>query len=137
MCLTGEVPCDLSIFGRTLKRYSETNSVADRKRSERPRKQRYVRMGIEQDFTFKQKAYITIHFDFDIESERKTTDDDAMLFDVIIGLNVLIQGETIINENGVIIRNKPKCTEEVATLSVLPINLSPDDIEINIASDIP
>ncbi|GFW39983.1 retrovirus-related Pol polyprotein from transposon 297 [Trichonephila clavipes] len=63
--------------------------------------------------------------------------DDAMLFDVIIGLNVLIQGETIINENGIAIKNKPKCTKEVATLSALPINLSPDDIEINIAPDIP
>ncbi|GFV61468.1 hypothetical protein TNCV_2938101 [Trichonephila clavipes] len=48
-----------------------------------------------------------------------------------------MQGETIINENDVIMRNKPKCTEEVATLSVLPINLSPDDIEINIVPDIP
>ncbi|GFV64083.1 transposon Tf2-6 polyprotein [Trichonephila clavipes] len=63
--------------------------------------------------------------------------DDAMLYDVIIGLNVLMQGETIINENGITIRNKPKCTKEVANLSVLPINLSPDDIEINIAPDIP
>ncbi|GFY20196.1 elongation factor 2 [Trichonephila clavipes] len=42
--------------------------------------------------------------------------DDAMLYDVIIGLNVLMQ---------------------VANLSVLPINLSPDDIEISIAPDIP
>ncbi|GFT90611.1 elongation factor 2 [Trichonephila clavipes] len=48
--------------------------------------------------------------------------DDAMLYDVI---------------NGITIRNKPKCTKEVANLSVLPINLSPDDIEINIGPDIP
>ncbi|GFU93208.1 translational elongation factor-2 [Trichonephila clavipes] len=34
-------------------------------------------------------------------------------------------------------RNKFKCTKEIANLSVLPINLSPDDIEINIAPDIP
>ncbi|GFV04276.1 elongation factor 2 [Trichonephila clavipes] len=47
-----------------------------------------------------------------------------------------MQGETIINENGVTIRNKPKCTKEVANLSVLPIELSPADIEINIAQDI-
>ncbi|GFV16509.1 transposon Tf2-6 polyprotein [Trichonephila clavipes] len=64
-------------------------------------------------------------------------DDDAMLFDVIIGLNVLMQGETIINANGITMKNKPKYTKKVATLSVLPINLSPDDIEINIAPDIP
>ncbi|GFT20774.1 retrovirus-related Pol polyprotein from transposon 297 [Trichonephila clavipes] len=64
-------------------------------------------------------------------------DDDDMLYDVIIGLNVLMQGETIINENGITIKNKPKCTKEVANLSVLPIKLSPDDIEINIAPDIP
>ncbi|GFX90145.1 elongation factor 2 [Trichonephila clavipes] len=60
-----------------------------------------------------------------------------MLINVINGLDVLMQGETIINENGITIKNKPKCTKEVATLSVLPINLSPDDIEINIAPDIP
>ncbi|GFV81330.1 elongation factor 2 [Trichonephila clavipes] len=59
-----------------------------------------------------------------------------MLYDVIIGLNVLMQGETIINENDITIKNKPKCTKEVANLSVLPIKLSPDDIEINIAPDI-
>ncbi|GFT69091.1 transposon Tf2-6 polyprotein [Trichonephila clavipes] len=64
-------------------------------------------------------------------------DDDAMLFDVIIGLNVLMQGETMIIENGITIKNKPKCIKEVATLSVLPINISPDDIEINLAPDIP
>ncbi|GFY09037.1 transposon Ty3-G Gag-Pol polyprotein [Trichonephila clavipes] len=38
---------------------------------------------------------------------------------------------------GVTIKNKPKGTEEVATLNVLPINLSHDDFEINIAPDIP
>ncbi|GFY72616.1 transposon Ty3-G Gag-Pol polyprotein [Trichonephila inaurata madagascariensis] len=48
-----------------------------------------------------------------------------------------LSGETIINENCVTIKNKPKCTEEVATLSVVPINLSPDDFEISIAPDIP
>ncbi|GFX86342.1 retrovirus-related Pol polyprotein from transposon 297 [Trichonephila clavipes] len=62
--------------------------------------------------------------------------DDAMLYDVIIGLNVLMQGETIINENCITIRNKPKCTNEVANLSVLPIKLSPVDNEVNIAPDI-
>ncbi|GFU51281.1 hypothetical protein TNCV_3523481 [Trichonephila clavipes] len=34
------------------------------------------------------------------------------------------------------LKNKPKFTEEAATLFVLPINLSPDDFEINIAPDI-
>ncbi|GFR22762.1 elongation factor 2 [Trichonephila clavata] len=60
-----------------------------------------------------------------------------MSYDVIIGLNVLMKGVTIINENGVRIKNKSKCTEEVTTLSILPINLSPDDFENNIAPDIP
>ncbi|GFY68822.1 hypothetical protein TNIN_403981 [Trichonephila inaurata madagascariensis] len=46
-----------------------------------------------------------------------------------------MQGEIVINENGDIIKNKPKCTEE--DLSVLSINLSSDDFEINIAPDIP
>ncbi|GFU31558.1 CCHC-type domain-containing protein [Trichonephila clavipes] len=62
--------------------------------------------------------------------------DDAMFYDAIIGLNVLMQGQTIINENGVTFENKSKCTEEAATLSVLPINLSPEDFEINTAPDI-
>ncbi|GFT69714.1 elongation factor 2 [Trichonephila clavipes] len=48
-----------------------------------------------------------------------------------------MQDETIINGNDVAIKNKPKCTEEVATLSVLPINFSPNDFEINIVSEIP
>ncbi|GFV43515.1 hypothetical protein TNCV_4592391 [Trichonephila clavipes] len=48
-----------------------------------------------------------------------------------------MQRETIINGNGVTIKNKPTCTEEVFTLSILPINLPPDDIEINISPDIP
>ncbi|GFY66113.1 elongation factor 2 [Trichonephila inaurata madagascariensis] len=70
------------------------------------------------------------------EFKCNVVDDDAMFYDVIIGLNVLMQDKTKINENGITIRNKPKCTEELPTLSVLPINLSPDDIEINIAPDI-
>ncbi|GFY47329.1 elongation factor 2 [Trichonephila inaurata madagascariensis] len=64
-------------------------------------------------------------------------DDDAMLYDVIIRLNVLMQGETIMNENGFTIKNKLKCPEEVATLSVFPINLSLDDFEISFAPEIP
>ncbi|GFV56192.1 hypothetical protein TNCV_3265991 [Trichonephila clavipes] len=48
-----------------------------------------------------------------------------------------MQGETIINENCTTIRNKPKCTREVANLHVLPIYICPDDIQINIAPDIP
>ncbi|GFW64977.1 transposon Tf2-6 polyprotein [Trichonephila clavipes] len=81
------------------------------------------------------KYYIQID-DLKCNVEICVVNNDAMLYDVIIGLNVLMQGETIINENGVSIRNKPKCTKEVATLSVLPINLSPDDIEKYIAPDI-
>ncbi|GFY58328.1 hypothetical protein TNIN_268111 [Trichonephila inaurata madagascariensis] len=45
--------------------------------------------------------------------------------------------ETIMNENGVTIKNKLKCPETVATLSVFPINLSLDGFEINFAPDIP
>ncbi|GFQ97147.1 hypothetical protein TNCT_178011 [Trichonephila clavata] len=45
-------------------------------------------------------------------------------------------GEIIVNENGDTIKNAPKCTEEFATLPVLPINLSTDVFEINIAPDI-
>ncbi|GFV29409.1 hypothetical protein TNCV_438281 [Trichonephila clavipes] len=64
-------------------------------------------------------------------------DGDVMFYDTIIGLNVLMQGETIINENGVTIKNKHKCTEKVITSSVLPICVYSDDFEINIAPDIP
>ncbi|GFR10793.1 CCHC-type domain-containing protein [Trichonephila clavata] len=75
-------------------------------------------------------------WEFKCNADICVVDDDTMSYDVIIGLNALMQGETIINENGVTIKNKPKCTEEVATLSVLPINLSPDDFENHIAADI-
>ncbi|GFY43526.1 elongation factor 2 [Trichonephila inaurata madagascariensis] len=51
-------------------------------------------------------------------------------------IHYVIKGETI-NENCVTIKNKPKCTEEAANLSVLPINLSPNDFETNIAPDVP
>ncbi|GFQ92107.1 hypothetical protein TNCT_442561 [Trichonephila clavata] len=64
-------------------------------------------------------------------------DDDVIFYDLIIGLNVLMKGETRIDKNGVTIKNKPKCYEEVATLSVLPINLSPDGFEINTATELP
>ncbi|GFU55472.1 hypothetical protein TNCV_2812881 [Trichonephila clavipes] len=58
-----------------------------------------------------------------------------MFYDATIELNVLTQGETINNENGVTIKNKLKCTEEVVTLSVLPINLS-HNFEINITPNV-
>ncbi|GFX18411.1 hypothetical protein TNCV_4307121 [Trichonephila clavipes] len=58
--------------------------------------------------------------------------------DEFLGLrsDTIDQGETINNENDVTIKNKPKCIEEVDTLSVLPIYLSPHDFEINILPDI-
>ncbi|GFY59324.1 hypothetical protein TNIN_314051 [Trichonephila inaurata madagascariensis] len=60
-----------------------------------------------------------------------------LFYDVIIGLIALMQVETIINKNNIAIKNKHKCTEEITTLSVLTINSSPDDFEINIDPDIP
>ncbi|GFQ65312.1 transposon Tf2-6 polyprotein [Trichonephila clavata] len=75
--------------------------------------------------------------EFKCNVEICVVDDDIMSYDVIIGLYVLMQGETIINENGVTIKNKPNCIEEISNLSVLPVNLSTDDFENNIAPDIP
>ncbi|GFR05739.1 transposon Tf2-6 polyprotein [Trichonephila clavata] len=75
--------------------------------------------------------------EFKCNVEICVVDDDIMSYDVIIGLNILMQGETIINENSVRIKNKPICIEEFSNLSVLPINLFPDDFENNIAPDIP
>ncbi|GFQ70904.1 retrovirus-related Pol polyprotein from transposon 297 [Trichonephila clavata] len=75
--------------------------------------------------------------EFECNVEICVVDNDIMSYDVIIGLNVLMQVETIINENGATIKNKPKCTEEFTTLSVLPINLPPHDFENNIAPDVP
>ncbi|GFY46007.1 elongation factor 2 [Trichonephila inaurata madagascariensis] len=47
-------------------------------------------------------------------------DDDAMFYDVIIGLNALMHGETINKENGFTIKNKPKCNENSKNKSITP-----------------
>ncbi|GBN55599.1 Retrovirus-related Pol polyprotein from transposon 297 [Araneus ventricosus] len=60
-----------------------------------------------------------------------------MSYDVIVGMNVLMQGETVINEHGIVIREKFQRIEEVDSLSVLPIDVTPNEIELNIGPDVP
>ncbi|GBL72747.1 Retrovirus-related Pol polyprotein from transposon 297 [Araneus ventricosus] len=60
-----------------------------------------------------------------------------MSYDVIVGMNVLMQGETVINENGIVIKEKFPRIEEIDSLSVLPTDVTPNEIELNIGPDIP
>ena len=59
--------------------------------------------------------------------------DDVMTHEAIIGLNVLRQGETLINENPIVVKNK-KCpkSKEINLIIVLSINLPCKETEINI-----
>ncbi|GBM10006.1 Transposon Tf2-11 polyprotein [Araneus ventricosus] len=58
-----------------------------------------------------------------------------MSYDVIVGMNVLMQGETVINENGIVVKEKSQRIEEVDSLSVLPIDVTPNEVELNIGPD--
>ncbi|GBM01283.1 Transposon Ty3-I Gag-Pol polyprotein [Araneus ventricosus] len=60
-----------------------------------------------------------------------------MSYDVIVGMNVLMEGETVINENGIVIKEKFQLIEEVDSLSVLPIDVTPNEVELNIGPDAP
>ncbi|GBL78064.1 Retrovirus-related Pol polyprotein from transposon 297 [Araneus ventricosus] len=60
-----------------------------------------------------------------------------MSYDVIVGMNVLMQGETVINEDGIVIKEKFQRIEEVDSLSVLPIDVTPNEVELNIGPDVP
>ncbi|GBN76984.1 Retrovirus-related Pol polyprotein from transposon 297 [Araneus ventricosus] len=63
--------------------------------------------------------------------------NNVMSYDVIVGMNVLMQGETVINENGIVIKEKFQRIEEVDSLSVLPIDVTPNEVELNIGPDVP
>ncbi|GBM10825.1 Retrovirus-related Pol polyprotein from transposon 297 [Araneus ventricosus] len=48
-----------------------------------------------------------------------------------------MQGETVINEDGIVIKEKFQRIEEVESLSVLPIDVTPNEVELNIGPDVP
>ncbi|GBM76159.1 hypothetical protein AVEN_47214-1, partial [Araneus ventricosus] len=75
--------------------------------------------------------------DFKCNAEICVVEDNVMSYDVIVGMNVLMQGETVINENGIVIKEKFQRMEEVDSLSVLPINVTPNEVELNIGPDVP
>ena len=56
-----------------------------------------------------------------------------MTLEVIIGLSVLRQDERLMTENDINVKNK-KCqmSEEINLITVLPINLPCNEIEINV-----
>ncbi|GBO25213.1 Retrovirus-related Pol polyprotein from transposon 297 [Araneus ventricosus] len=60
-----------------------------------------------------------------------------MSYDAIVGMNVLMQCEMVINENGIVIKEKFQRIEEVDSLSVLPIDVTPNEVELNIGPDVP
>ncbi|GFV73933.1 hypothetical protein TNCV_3453871 [Trichonephila clavipes] len=69
--IAAKVPCASTVV-KTLKRFSETNSIADRGRSGRPRKHLYVKTGYCTEFHFQTESLILANFetmDFDIKCE--------------------------------------------------------------------
>ncbi|GBM50063.1 hypothetical protein AVEN_138844-1 [Araneus ventricosus] len=75
--------------------------------------------------------------DFKCNADIYVVENNVMSYDVIVGMNVLMQGETVINEDGIVIKEKFQRIEEVDSLSVLPINLTPNEVELNIGPDVP
>ncbi|GBN95131.1 Transposon Tf2-6 polyprotein [Araneus ventricosus] len=75
--------------------------------------------------------------DFKCNADICVVENNVMSYDVIVGMNVLMQGETVINENGIVIKEKFQRIEEVESLSVLPIDVTPNEVELNIGPDVP
>ncbi|GBL87911.1 Retrovirus-related Pol polyprotein from transposon 297 [Araneus ventricosus] len=75
--------------------------------------------------------------DFKCNADIYVVENNVMSYDVIVGMNVLMQGETVINEDGIVIKEKFQRIEEVGSLSVLPIDVTPNEVELNIGPDIP
>ncbi|XP_067120962.1 uncharacterized protein [Centruroides vittatus] len=76
--------------------------------------------------------------DFKCRADVCVVANDVMTCDAIVGLNVLMQGETTINESGIIIKNKTRCVKEINCLSILPIDLTTTgEIDVNIEPDVP
>ncbi|GBL61482.1 Retrovirus-related Pol polyprotein from transposon 297, partial [Araneus ventricosus] len=75
--------------------------------------------------------------DFKCNADIYVVENNVMSYDVIVGMNVLMQGETVINEDGIVIKEKFQRIEEVDSLSVLPIDVTPNEVELNIGPDVP
>ncbi|GBN43729.1 hypothetical protein AVEN_49862-1 [Araneus ventricosus] len=75
--------------------------------------------------------------DFKCNADICVVENNVMSYDVIVGMNVLMEGETVVNENGIVIKEKFQRIEEVDSLSVLPINVTPNKVELNIRPDVP
>ncbi|GBO21406.1 Retrovirus-related Pol polyprotein from transposon 297 [Araneus ventricosus] len=75
--------------------------------------------------------------DFKCNADIYVVENNLMSYDVIVGMNVLMQGETVINEDGIVIKEKFQRIEEVDSLSVLPIDVTPNEVELNIGPDVP
>ncbi|GBL92706.1 Retrovirus-related Pol polyprotein from transposon 297 [Araneus ventricosus] len=73
--------------------------------------------------------------DFNCKADIYVVENNVMSYDVIVGMNVLMQGETVINENGIVIKEKFQRIEEVDSLSALPIDVTPNKVELNIGPD--
>ncbi|GBL70897.1 hypothetical protein AVEN_113226-1, partial [Araneus ventricosus] len=75
--------------------------------------------------------------DFKCNADIYVVENNVMSYDVIVGMNVLMQGETVINEDGIVIKERFQRIEEVDSLSVLPIDVTPNEVELNIGPDVP
>ncbi|GBM06208.1 Retrovirus-related Pol polyprotein from transposon 297, partial [Araneus ventricosus] len=82
------------------------------------------------------KGNIKIDY-FKCNADIYVVENNVMSYDVIVGMNVLMQGETVINEDGIVIKEKFPRIEEVDSLSVLPIDVTPNEVELNIGPDVP
>ncbi|GBM77993.1 Retrovirus-related Pol polyprotein from transposon 297 [Araneus ventricosus] len=75
--------------------------------------------------------------DFKCNADIYVVENNVMSYDVIVGMNVLMQGATVINEDRIVIKEKFQRIEEVDSLSVLPIDVTPSEIELNTGPDVP
>ena len=75
--------------------------------------------------------------DFKCIADVCVVENNVMSYDIIVGLNVLMQGETLINEGGITIKDKSQCVEEANPLSVLSIDVNPNEVELIIEPEVP
>lgn len=75
--------------------------------------------------------------DFQCTSDIFVVENHVMIHEAILGLNVLLKGDTLINDQGITIQNKSQNVEEVNIISVLPIDIDNSEDEINIAPNVP
>ena len=75
--------------------------------------------------------------DFKCSANICVVENYTMPHDAIIGLDVLLLGETIITENGIVIKSKNRREDNQNKFSVLPVDVVFTENEIDVGNDIP